>query len=467
MSKDPRVWVAFVSLLATLFLVVIKFLAYLLTGSLSILAESLHSFLDLLSTIITLYAVSVASRPPDIEHMYGHGKAENLGGLAEALLLIITSLWVIYEAIQRINGGTVVEFSIAAVLVMIASLIVDYSRSRALYNAAKRYDSQALEADALHYSSDLVSSGTVLAIVLYGLIANPDMKSLVLLDSVTASLISIYFARSSYILSKRAIDELMDRSPREIIENIKQIVNDQGIVMSSVRARKSGNKVFIDMVIKVPSNLDVESAHEITEKLENAIRSTLGKLNIDMIIHMEPIITDKARTLENKIIERIRSINGVLDVNDVTISRHNDKFDVRLHIETDPNLSIKKAHDIATEVEETLKSNIDNIKDVIVHVEPHHDVNKREPLKILYQILHEHPDISSKVKVKSTMFSIVDSKRFIDIICSIKESVTVEEAHNLVTQLENYLINELGEGFIITIHVEPERKESSIKRDSD
>jgi cation diffusion facilitator family transporter len=461
-NKDPRVWVALVSLLATLFLVAIKFLTYLFTGSLSILAESLHSSLDLLSTIITLYAVSIASKPPDIEHMYGHGKAENLGGLAEALLLIITSLWVIYEAIQRITTEAIVELSVTAALVMITSLIIDYSRSRALYNAAKKYGSQALEADALHYSSDLISSGTVLAIIIYSLIAHPSEKTLVLLDSITASLISIYFTRSSYILSKRAIDELMDRTPKEIIETIKQITKEQSISMKSVRARKSGNKIFIDMIIKVSPDLNIEEAHKITEKLENIIKNKYNKSDVDMIIHVEPEVLGEGEltfneTLENKIIKSARNIDGVLNVNDVNISYDNNKIDVRLHIETNPNLSISEAHNIATKVEKVLKRNINNIRNVVVHIEPYH-ANKKEPILILYQILHKHPEIYSKIRIKSVMLSTMSSKQFMDITCLIKGNTTVEEAHNIITQLENYLINELGDNFTITIHTEPEKK---------
>jgi len=467
-NKDPRVQVALISLLATLFLVTIKFLTYLFTGSLSILAESLHSSLDLLSTIITLYAVNIASKPPDIEHMYGHGKAENLGGLAEALLLIITSIWVIYEAIQRITEGAMVELSITAALVMTLSLIIDYSRSRALYNAAKKYRSQALEADALHYSSDLVSSGTVLAIIIYSLITHPDEKTLVFLDSITASLISIYFARSSYILSRRAIDELMDRTPKEIIETIKQITKEQNINIKSMRARKSGNKIFIDMTIKVSPNLNIEEAHEITEKLENVIKSKYSGLDVDMIIHVEPELTKEgipafSETLENKIAKSARNIDGVLNVNDVNISYHNNKIDVRLHIETNPNISVSEAHNIATKVERRIKSDIDNIRNVIVHIEPYH-TDKKEPILILYQILYNHPEISSKIRVKSAMLSAVGSKQFMDITCLIKGTTTVEEAHNVVTQLENYLINELGNNFTITIHTEPEKEEAQYKK---
>lgn len=459
--RDPRIQTAFVSLLATLFLVSIKVLTYLFTGSLSILAESLHSSLDLLSTIITLYAVSIASKPPDIEHMYGHGKAENLGGLAEALLLIITSIWIIYEAFQRIINGATIEFSGYAALVMAISLIVDYSRSKALYNAAKKYESQALEADALHYSSDLFSSGTVLIIILYSVLTHPDERSLVLLDSLTATLISLYFARSSYMLSKRAIDELMDRSPRELIEDIKNVINEQNVKLKSLRARKSGNRAFIDMVITVPSDLDTESAHNITEKIEEIIKSKHNKLSIDMMIHIEPEMVGKTiinKKLEEKIMQNAQYIDGVSGVNDINITYHDNKFDVRLHIEVNPDLNINEAHKIATKVENAIKNNIDNIGNVMIHIEPYHKTRKKEPSKILYEILHDHPEISSKIKLKSITFSTVGSKRFMDITCTTNENISVEEAHNLVTQLENYLINAIGDNVTITIHVEPEKE---------
>ncbi|MEM3832952.1 MAG: cation-efflux pump [Thermoprotei archaeon] len=450
--------VAFVSLLATLFLVSIKVLAYLFTGSLSILAESLHSSLDLLSTVITLYAVSIASKPPDIEHMYGHGKAENLGGLAEALLLIITSFWVIYEGFQRIFSGAAVEFSGVAALVMVISLIIDYSRSKTLYNVAKKYESQALEADALHYFSDLFSSGTVLIIILYAILMHPDERSLVFLDSATAILISVYFSRASYTLSKRAIDELMDRSPKELIENIKGIINEQDVKIKNLRARKSGSRVFIDMVIITPPDLDIEAAHTITEKIEKTIKSKYNKLNIDIIIHVEPWTEETIinKQLKKKIIEHTRSISGVLNVNDVNVSYYNNKFDVRLHIEMDPNLNISESHKIATKVEESIKHNIDNIRNVIVHVEPYYKIHKKEPHNILYEVFYSHPEISSKIKLKSATYSVVGSKRFMDITCVINKNISVEEAHDLVTRLENYFIDAIGNNIKVTIHIEPE-----------
>ncbi|MGB9730041.1 MAG: cation diffusion facilitator family transporter [Thermoprotei archaeon] len=459
--RDPRIQVAFVSLLATLFLVGIKVLAYLFTGSLSILVESLHSSLDLLSTIITLYAVIIASKPPDIEHMYGHGKAENLGGLAEASLLIITSLWVIYEGFQRIINGANVEFSGVAALVMVISLVIDYSRSKTLRSVAKRYESQALEADALHYFSDLFSSGTVLVIILYSILMHPDERSLVFLDSITAILISVYFARSSYILSKRAIDELMDRSPKELVESIKSIINEQNVKIKNLRARKSGNRVFIDMVIIVPSNLDTESAHSITEMIEKTIKNKYDKLNIDMMIHVEPEITGETiinKQLEKKIIERAQDISGVLGVNDVNMSYYDNKFDVRLHIEINPNLNISEAHKIATKVEESIKYNIENIRNVIVHVEPYYKIHKKEPHDILYEIFYSHPEISSKIKLKSVTYSVVGSRRFMDITCTINENTSVDEAHDLATRLENYLSSAIGNNITITIHIEPDKE---------
>jgi divalent metal cation (Fe/Co/Zn/Cd) transporter len=232
--------------------------------------------------------------------------------------------------------------------------------------------------------------------------------------------------------------------------------------MKSVRARKSGNKIFIDMIIKVSPDLNIEEAHKITEKLENIIKNKYNKSDVDMIIHVEPEVLGEGEltfneTLENKIIKSARNIDGVLNVNDVNISYDNNKIDVRLHIETNPNLSISEAHNIATKVEKVLKRNINNIRNVVVHIEPYH-ANKKEPILILYQILHKHPEIYSKIRIKSVMLSTMSSKQFMDITCLIKGNTTVEEAHNIITQLENYLINELGDNFTITIHTEPEKK---------
>jgi len=159
--------VAFVSVLAAIFLTGFKLIVGLVTGSIGILSEALHSGLDLIAAVITMFAVKVSDKPADKDHQFGHGKVENLSALIETLLLFITCFWIIYEAAHRlISGKPEIEVTAWSYIVVISSIVIDFTRSRALSRVAKKYNSQALEADALHFSTDIWSS----AVVFIGLI---------------------------------------------------------------------------------------------------------------------------------------------------------------------------------------------------------------------------------------------------------------------------------------------------------
>jgi cation diffusion facilitator family transporter len=247
---DARIRVAIISLVASVILVVIKLGAYLITGSLSVLAEFLHSSLDFFATVVTLSAVSYAAKPPDTGHLYGHGKAENLGGLAGAIMIMATSLWVLYEGIDRLIHSVAFTPSLVAVAVMAASMVVDYERSKALFQAAKKYNSQALEADALHFSSDLISAASVLTVVAVGMVL-PLLTSvpefvLVVLDVGVAAFVSAWFAWQGYHLSRRAISELLDKAPVEVVAEAERIARSTDGVISvrNVRSRRSGSRIF-------------------------------------------------------------------------------------------------------------------------------------------------------------------------------------------------------------------------------
>ena len=166
MQKE-KLNVALVSVFAAVFLTGSKLIIGIMTGSLGILSEALHSGLDMVAAVITYFTVRVSDKPADKHHHFGHGKTENFSALVETLLLLITCIWIIYEAFSRLmTGNTHIEISVWSYLVVIGSIIIDISRSRALSRVAKKYNSQALEADALHFSTDIWSS----AVVLLGLI---------------------------------------------------------------------------------------------------------------------------------------------------------------------------------------------------------------------------------------------------------------------------------------------------------
>ena len=275
--------VALVSVIAAVFLTGSKLFIGLVTGSLGILSEALHSGLDLVAALITYISVRISDRPPDRHHHYGHGKVENLSAFVETILLFLTCIWIIYEAVHRlVTGRTEIELSVWAYVVVVTSIVVDFSRSRALSRVARKYNSQALEADALHFSTDIWSS----AVVLFGLIcAN---FGYFFADSVAALVVAAIVIHVSYKLGKRSIDVLLDRVPEttlsRIVSAMKQIeeISD----FHDIRIRTAGADTFVEVNIHVDPRLSIEEAHEISHRAEEKIRKTVKRCEIH--VHTEP-----------------------------------------------------------------------------------------------------------------------------------------------------------------------------------
>lgn len=279
------------SVIAAIGLTVFKIVVGILTNSLGILAEAAHSSLDLVAALVTLMAVRISAKPADREHNYGHGKIENLSALFETLLLLATCVWIIYESIQRLFFKTVqVEASLWAFLVMIVSIVIDYSRSRVLYHAARKYNSQALEADALHFSTDIWSS----SVVILGLIgvrlaqAFPNLDFLHKADAVAALGVAGVVIYVSIELGSRTIQGLLDHAPRGLSEKIKLAVESiPGIAdCHQIRIRSSGPSLFIDIHILADASSSLEEAHRLTEQAEEAIRRLAP--GSDITVHAEP-----------------------------------------------------------------------------------------------------------------------------------------------------------------------------------
>lgn len=275
--------VAMSSIIAAVFITTAKIIVGVLTGSLGILSEALHSALDLVAAIITYFAVHIADQPADQSHHYGHGKVESLSALIETVLLVITCAWIIYEAINRLVTGNVhIQVTFWSYAVIILSIVIDFSRSRALMRVAKKHNSQALEADALHFSTDIWSS----LVVLLGLICAQIGWHRA--DSIAALSVALIVLGVSYRLGKKAVDTLLDKAPDELIPIIKNILKECPEVLSyhSLRIRQSGADTFIELSIHFAPNLHISKVHTITENIEYRICSHVKRCSIH--IHQEP-----------------------------------------------------------------------------------------------------------------------------------------------------------------------------------
>ena len=279
--------VALSSVFASFFLTGFKLIVGLFTGSLGILSEALHSTLDMVAAVITYISVKKSDKPADKCHHYGHGKIENLSALIETVLLLLTCIWVIYEAYNRLStGNTHIEYSIWSYIVVISSIVIDYNRSRKLKKAAKKHNSQALEADALHFSTDILSS----FVVLIGLILSNF--GIYWADSVSAIGVSLIILIVSYRLGKSAIGVLLDKAPVDITEKVKKFLNENSKNYHSLKIRTSGADTFIKFNLHVDHKMSITNAHRLCDNLERGIHHIIPRSEI--YIHIEP------NTLEHK-----------------------------------------------------------------------------------------------------------------------------------------------------------------------
>ena len=279
------------SVVAAAFLTGLKVSVGLLSGSLGILAEAAHSALDLAAAIVTGLAVRFASKPADQNHHYGHGKLENLSALVETLLLLGTCGWIVHESIQRLTSKPVhVDASFWAFAVMAISIAVDISRSRMLARVAAKHRSQALEADALHFSTDVWSS----AVVIFGLAGvklaqwYPGLSFLRQADAVAALAVAAIVVVVSVRLGFRTVEALLDASPVGAAERIKARVEkmDQVLDCHAVRVRHSGPHSFVDLHITLDREQPLHAAHALTEEVEQVVNEILP--GADVTVHPEP-----------------------------------------------------------------------------------------------------------------------------------------------------------------------------------
>lgn len=290
-SEHEKKSVALNSVAAAAFLTGLKIAVGLWSGSLGILAEAAHSGLDFVAALVTYVAVRVSAKPADSQHHYGHGKIENFSALVETLLLLATCGWIIKESVDRLSSKSVhVDASIWAFGVLAISIFVDVTRSRMLHRAAKKHRSQALEADALHFSTDVWSS----AVVILGLVgvrvaaSVPSLAFLAKADAVAALVVAGIVVFVSLQLGFRSVQALLDAAPAEMAGQIKAAVESLEGVRDchAVRIRHSGPSYFVDLHILTDGAQSLESAHQLTERIEEKVRALLP--GADTTVHPEP-----------------------------------------------------------------------------------------------------------------------------------------------------------------------------------
>ncbi len=455
------------SVIAAIFLTTMKLVIGLMTGSLGILAEAAHSALDLGAAVITFFAVRLSDRPADATHLYGHGKVENLSALAETLLLFVTCLWIIYEAIQRLFFETVeVVPSLWAFLVMTISIVVDWSRSRVLSRAAKKYNSQALEADALHFSTDIWSSTVViLGLALVWLGEQIGQQALLMrADAVAALIVALIVIYVSAQLGKRAVDALLDSAPHGLAERLATAVARVPHVqrVTRTRVRGSGNQVFVEMRVAVPRHLSLEASHAVTQQVRDAVHTISP--NADVVVTTVPSADNEG------LVETIQAVaaRNHLAVHNISTHQTTRGVWVDLDLEVAPGISFDQAHQIATDLETQVRAELSTLKDappiadVNVHIEPRakelvkgHDLTPKEAAPYLEQIRAIASTLPHVRACREIDVQRSGAQVYLAFHLQLDPDLSVAQVHSVTEEMENRLRREFPGLGRVVIHAEP------------
>lgn len=437
--RSEKEQVALSSVAASAALTIAKAVVGLSTGSLAILSEAGHSLIDFGATVMTYVAVRVSGKPADEQHNYGHGKVEAVSSLAETGLLFVLSAVVIWEAAQRLLAPAdhQVKATFWAFAIIVISIIVDFIRSRALSRAASRTASQALEADALHFSSDLWSSLAVLvglACVRIGFWWA---------DSVAALAVAVLVCIAGWRLGRRTVDTLLDVAPEGAASMIQVIAAKvPGVVkVESVRARAVGEKTFIDLTVGVNRTLPLERVSALKENVVEALR--------DKMPGAEPTVTTDPVALDNEtVLDRVMVIarNRALAVHHVTVHELRDKLAVSLDLEVDGKLSLRAAHAMADELENAIAAELGPGVEVETHIEPlqPQDLFGREaPPERVQAVTMALAEIAAEGRIIREVHDVrvreTDDGEIVNFHCRVNPALSVQAVHEKVDALEHAL----------------------------
>jgi cation diffusion facilitator family transporter len=355
---------ATLSVVAAVFLVAVKLVTGLATGSLAFIAEAAHSGTDLVAALLTLFAVQVAVRPPDRDHQYGHGKAEHLAALGESAFLMLVSLVIGYASARRLidGGGHDVDVTWWAFMVLAVVIAVDASRTTVSYRASKRYKSPALAANALHFASDLAGSvAVVIGLVLVSVGKHWG-------DSVAALFVAVLVVLAALRLAKQSVDVLMDRTAADADERIREALSqlDEQVEVRRVRVRHAAGRHFVDIVIGVPLDTGVSQAHAVADSIEDLVERALG--GADVVVHVEP--ADAEGTVRERATAAASAIPEVREVHNVRVMRLPEGYELSLHVKLPRELSLDEAHNAVERLEQRVREEVPELEYVHTHIEP-------------------------------------------------------------------------------------------------
>jgi cation diffusion facilitator family transporter len=454
-------------------LVSLKVFLAVVTGSLGILSEALHSGLDLVAAVITYLSVRVSDRPADADHTYGHGKVESFSAFVETGLLLLTAVYIIWEAFQRLFFHQVqVRPSLLAIGLLALMAVMDVVRSRALGRVASKYQSEALEADALHFSTDVWSTSVVMfgiaAVWLGGRVGAPWLRYADPLAALGVAGMIIWVGSR---LGKRTLDALLDAAPSGLQQRVAQAVNElEGVLATErVRVRRAGNRHFVDVTISVPRTASFERVHAISDVVERRIAEIVPA---DVMVHMEP----RAQTGEHLFDAiRVAAQQKGLAIHDLSAHQLDGRLFIELHLEVDEQLSLRDAHRRASELEEEIRrlpsvtgeiSHMPGgVGQVNIHIEPlgaHIAAVDQTPgeMKELSGAIERHinslrEEYHELVDCHEVQVRQVEHKILVSCHCAMDGNLPITQVHDVTAAVEDRVKEKFPQIFRVTIHPEP------------
>lgn len=455
---------ALLSVGSAIVLVSLKAFLVLRTGSLGILSEALHSGLDLVAAVITFLSVRVSDQPADERHPYGHGKFENFSAFVETALLLITALYIIFEAFERLFFRAVhIAPSVTAVVVLAFALVIDMTRAKALAGVVKKYPSEALEADALHFSTDVWS--TMVVIVGIGLVwagETWNIPWLVYADALAGLGVAGVILWVGSQLGKRTIEALLDTAPQGLQQEIaRAVLRMDGVVdVVRVRVRRAGNRHFVDATVGVPRTSSLAQVHELSDAIEKRIGEIVPA---DVMVHPEPRAPKGEHLFES--IRAVAQRMG-LAIHDLSAIQQQNTLFVELHLEVDENLSLRDAHRKASELEDGIRELRGGSPiDVNIHIEPlgrrivtpdtaggEMKQLSRNIETFLNTLTEEYDELVNCHDVRVRQ---VDHRILASCHCAMKGELPITTIHDVTAALEDRVKERFPQVHRVTIHPEP------------
>lgn len=453
-SEKERV--ALVSMLASGGLAIVKFAIGFLTGSIGLISEGVHSSADFVATLITWWAVRVSNKPADDVHHFGHGKMESMAALFEVALLIGAAGWIASEAISRLFGEPhVIDGASIAIAVLIGSIIVDFWRVRALRRVAKATGSPALEADALHFLSDMLSSGVVLVGMVF--VAMGYMSA----DAIAALIVAGFILVAAFKLGRRSFDALVDAAPSGadsiIAAQVSQIPEVLNIERTRVRA--AGPTLFVELAVAVSRTLPLDRVSEVKDQIIEAVQREFP--NAELTIVTEP------RAVEDETVEtsvRVIAANCGAAIHRLTIQRIGKKLSISLDIEVNAELSVDQAHGVASALEKAIRDELGQNVEIDTHIEPMSadwldgtEVTGEQYLavkQLLFSAAKRGGIVEDvhNVRIRSTELGLI-----VNFHCRLPPDMLVTDAHDAVDDVERKVRSLNPKVARVIGHAEPQR----------